>query len=269
MIKKKMFVVFALIFIIALSVLLFNLFKAKLGEQGYKEVAEHYAAQPPPSEQQLSGAAGNLNETAQDGSVAQPEILENPVDFEALGKRNPDIYAWISIPGTAVNYPLVQSADDDSYYLNHTVEGVKGYPGSIYTERLNMKDFNDPNTVIYGHNMKDGTMFGGLHQYKDRDYMRDNAFIYIYTPQQVFQYRIFGGITYDDRHILKFFDFETETQYQQYLDSLFQVRNLSSYIDEEIAVDTDDRIITLSTCTKSDDQRFLLLAVLIQEQPDE
>ena len=84
---------------------------------------------------------------------------EIPIDFASLKETNPDIYAWIEIPDTNVNYPIVQSADDDSYYLNHTIDGQEGYPGSIYTEKVNAKDFSDFNTVIYGHDMKDGSMF--------------------------------------------------------------------------------------------------------------
>lgn len=79
---------------------------------------------------------------------------EIPIDFASLKETNPDIYAWIEIPDTNVNYPIVQSADDDSYYLNHTIDGQEGYPGSIYTEKVNAKDFSDFNTVIYGHDMK-------------------------------------------------------------------------------------------------------------------
>ncbi len=65
-----------------------------------------------------------------------------PIDFEELQEMNPDIYAWIEIPGTQINYPIVQSAGDDDYYLNHTIEGEEGYPGSIYTESLNAKGFS-------------------------------------------------------------------------------------------------------------------------------
>lgn len=71
-------------------------------------------------------------------SKEKPEI---PINFEELWQINPEIYAWIEIPGTAINYPIVQSASDDLYYLDHTIEGIAGYPGSIYTERVNAKGF--------------------------------------------------------------------------------------------------------------------------------
>ena len=77
------------------------------------------------------------------------EPVEIPVNFQELQAMNPDIYAWIEIPGTEVNYPIVQSASDREYYLDHTIEGAEGLPGSIYTENLNTTTFQDKNTVVY------------------------------------------------------------------------------------------------------------------------
>ena len=92
------------------------------------------------------------------GNTAGIVIVEIPINFEELQAKNPDIYAWIQIDGTNINYPLVQSATDNEYYLNHTIEGQEGYPGSIYTENGNTKEFTEFNTVIYGHDMKDGSI---------------------------------------------------------------------------------------------------------------
>ena len=191
--------------------------------------------------------------------------MEIPVDFDRLQQENPDIYAWITIPDTEVDYPILQRYDA-SYYLNHTVDGQEGLPGSIYTEALNSKDFTDPNTVIYGHNMRDGSMFGGLKQYMDASYMKEHSQIIIYTPEHRLTYQVFAAVTYNDRHILQSFDFRDDQSYQSFLDSLRQVRNMSSYIDEETAVTTEDRILTLSTCNGNEQERFLVEAVLIDEE---
>ena len=81
---------------------------------------------------------------------------------------NPDVYAWIDVPGTEISYPVLQSAEDNSYYLEHTIEGEKTLPGAIYSENYNSKDFSDYNTILYGHNMRNGTMFAGpLHDFED------------------------------------------------------------------------------------------------------
>ena len=106
-------------------------------------------------------------QTLQGEAVTQAEDpVQNQVDFEALQEINPDVYAWIQIPGTNVNYPILQSVTEaDDYYLNTTIDGKAGYPGSIYTEKYNSTSFTDPVTVVYGHNMKEGTMFADLHKY--------------------------------------------------------------------------------------------------------
>lgn len=193
--------------------------------------------------------------------------VEIPVDFEALESINPDIYAWIQIDGTNINYPIVQSAEDDGYYLMHTADKQEGYPGSIYTESCNKKDFTDFNTLIYGHDMADGSMFQNLHNYSDPAYMEAHPEIVIYTPDQKLVYRIFAAVVYDDRHIMNSFDFQLSDDRQLFLDSVYAVRDLSSVIDQEIPVNTDSRIITLSTCIAGrDNNRFLVEAVLQSEE---
>ena len=80
----------------------------------------------------------------------QKSTVEIPIDFQTLQNMNPDIYAWIKVPGTVIDYPIVQSGTDNSYYLNHSVEHDENKAGAIFTEDYNTKTFEDPNTVIYG-----------------------------------------------------------------------------------------------------------------------
>ena len=108
-----------------------------------------------------------------------PEITEeNPIDFKELTAKYPDAYAWIRIPGTNVDYPIVQREGDNGYYLNHTIDGRKRIEGAIFTEDYNEKDFMDSNTLIYGHNMLNGSMFRTLHKYKDRKFFNENRDVY-------------------------------------------------------------------------------------------
>lgn len=190
----------------------------------------------------------------------------SPVDFGELQKTNADIYAWIEIPDTKINYPVVQKTDDDSYYLNHTIEGNKGYPGAIYTESLNAKDFSDYNTVIYGHNMNDGSMFKGLHSYEDIQYLQEHPYIYIYTPNEKITYRIFAAVVYSNIHILNSYDFTDAYQRQLYLESVFASRDMRNSVDESVQVGTESKILTLSTCIgKEASKRFIMEAVRIDE----
>ena len=102
----------------------------------------------------------------------QEDAYTSPIDFKKLQEQNPDVYAWIEIPGTNVNYPIMRHPTDDAYYLDHTIDGTAGLPGSIYTENYNNKEFTDFNTVIYGHDMRDGTMFKDLHKYEDEEFLK-------------------------------------------------------------------------------------------------
>ncbi|MFI3213054.1 MAG: class B sortase, partial [Eubacteriales bacterium] len=194
---------------------------------------------------------------------AQPH---EPIDFEGLQELNEDVYAWISIPGTEIEYPIVQHETDDTYYLNYNIDGSYGYPGCIYTEKLNAKDFSDPNTLIYGHNMKNGTMFAGLHSYFDKDFFDENQIIYIYMPDQTITYQIFAAYIYDDRHLLYSFDFTDEEVYGTYLEEIFSRRDMQTNLNTEVEVTTESKIITLCTCIGDQpDNRLLVQAVRVEK----
>ena len=198
--------------------------------------------------------------------MADTERIENPIDFESLTAQYPDVYAWIRIPGTKIDYPIVQREGDNGYYLNHTIDGKKKTEGSIYTEDYNGKDFEDANTVIYGHNMKNGSMFKGLHKYKDKQFLLDNSELYIYQKDRVLKYKIFAAYVYDNRHLMLSFDFEDEDVFRNYLNNVLTKRDISSNINTNVDVTVKDKIITLSTCNNNDKQRYLVQAVLLSIQ---
>lgn len=196
----------------------------------------------------------------------ETEEMENPIDFESLTKQYPDIYAWIRIPDTKVDYPILQHATDNEYYLNHTYDGKKRAEGSIFTDNYNSKDFSDPNTIIYGHNMKNGSMFKGLHKYRDKKYMEEHSNLYIYQEGRILHYKIFAAYIYDDRNILSSFDFSNPEIYESYLKFVLTKKDMSSNIDTTVDVTTSDKIITMSTCNNNDKQRYLVQAVLLSIQ---
>lgn len=213
-------------------------------------------------------AGMKTTETAETETAAEEQKEVIPVKFEELQAVNPDVYAWITVPGTDIDYPILQHASDNSYYLMHNIDGSYGYPGCIYTENMNSKDFTDNNTVIYGHNMKNGSMFAQLHKFEDPDFFDANREVLIYLPGEVLHYTIFATHIYDDRHLLYSFDFTDPEVYQKYLDSIFSTRDMSANIDKDITVTTDDQIITLVTCIGSQpNNRLLVQAVLTDREP--
>lgn len=198
-------------------------------------------------------------------AVKQTVTVQTPaksLDWEALHSRNPDIYAWIYVPDTGVDYPVVQHPTDNGYYLNHNLDGSKGYPGCIYTENFNRRDFSDVHTVLYGHNLKDKTMFSTLHNFEDPQLLQTDHYIYLYTEEAVFAYRIFAAYEFSAIHLLDNFDYTNEYVYE---DLLKQIRQATGNIRQDVEVTAKDRIITLSTCTADHDaaRRYLVTGVLV------
>lgn len=187
------------------------------------------------------------------------------IDFAMLQKINPDIYAWIEIPGTVISYPIVQRTDNNTFYLDHSSDGSYYIGGAIFTENYNTKDFTDRNTVIYGHYMKDGTLFTGLHNFIDADFFAEHRYIYIYTPENTLCYKIFAVYPYDTRHLLLSFDYSNPYVFGKVFESIFKIRDMSARFSDDVTLDSEnDLILTLSTCLYGEGtKRFLLQAVLI------
>ena len=192
-------------------------------------------------------------------------VPKRTIDFEAIQtNENADIYAWIYIPGTNVDYPVLQHASNDTFYLDHDLQGKKAACGSIYTEKANSKDFNDNHTVLYGHNMKNGTMFKTLHYYDDKEFFQENKYIYVYTEKDTRVYQIFGAYEYDDRHLLKNFATENAGEYQKSLESIKKLSDACGHFDRDMSLNSSDKIITLSTCiANKPESRYLVQAKLI------
>lgn len=214
-------------------------------------------------------SAANSKKESSKAAEKKPDAVNGDVNFTELWKTNTDIYAWIRIPNTYVDYPVLQTETlDDNFYLDHNFRKQYEFAGSIYSQKLNKKDFSDPNTVLYGHNMLNGTMFATLHNFRDPQFFANNPYIYIYLPDRTLTYEIFSAYEYDDRHILYSFDFSDEEVYAEYLEYATNPTESMMCNRREIEVTTDDKIITLSTCLDNiDTSRYLVQGVLISDEP--
>ena len=191
---------------------------------------------------------------------------DEKLDFAKLQEINPDIYAWIYIPGTKINYPILQSSEEEEedYYLDHNLDGSDGRPGCIYTQTLNRRDFTDFNTVIYGHNMKNGSMFKTLHYFEDADFFEQNPYAYIYTEQGALVYHIYAAYETDNSHILNTNDFTSEEGINAYLKKAYAGKAWNGNYREGVEVCAQNRIITLSTCISGKaSKRYVVQGVLI------
>lgn len=199
-------------------------------------------------------------------SVPQPAASPPAIDLAALRAEYPDIYAYIEIPNTVVSYPVFQHPTDASYYLNHNADGTTGRPAVIYSEPGTARDFSDFNTILYGHDMNDRTMFGTLQDYRDPNYLARHRALVIYTPNETLHYTIYGAVVFDDRYLPYFFDQKTEAGRQAYIDAIAAANTDGSQLLDDVAITTESRIITLSTCVDGQpSQRYLVLAVQTDE----
>jgi sortase B len=202
-------------------------------------------------------------ETAAEGSSVT--YVTNNLDFDRIKEANSDIYAWIEVPGTDVDYPVLQSTLSDDYYLGHNMDGSKGYPGCIYSESINSRLFTDKNTVLYGHDMKNGTMFASLHRFEDSDFFRENQYIYIYVQDgRTLVYRIFAAYRTDATHQLKGYDITTDDGFSAYINGIYAHDGSSDNFDTGVRVDSGSRILTLSTCNSDYKGRYLVQGVLVE-----
>lgn len=193
---------------------------------------------------------------------------ENPIDFKKLQEINSELYAWIRIPNTAIDYPIAQrQGEEQDFYLHHDMYQNPQFAGCIYTESVNSLDFTDPVTVLYGHNMKNGSMFQNLFYFLEQDFFDDNKYVYIYTPAETLVYEIVSAYQYDDRNIMTSFDFSDTDDLNDYLEACQRPRSMEAMVRDDIELTEDSKMLTLSTCIANQtDQRLLVQAVLIHEE---
>lgn len=218
------------------------------------------------------GGAANAKENAGEiyDSLRQYRTVPVPsggttFDFDALKEVNPDIYAWIEIPGTAIDYPVLQNASDDLYYLETAPDDSPYIGGSIFSQAsYNGTTFDDPVTVLYGNTMSDGTMFGSLQMLYSAPAAEDAAEreILIHLPGEVRCYEVFAAAPYDDTHILYTYDFSSEYWYGNFFSGIRKIRALDAWFDEKKAPEYGDSVILLSTSLADGREgRFLVMAV--------
>ena len=177
------------------------------------------------AEQQYESLAELARETTAPETEAETTESEtsaayvSPIDFEKLRKINPDIVGWIRIEGTAIDYPIVQT-DNNETYLDTDFEGKKSVAGAIYLDYESEPDFSGRHNIIYGHHMKNGTMFKDIIKYKDEAFFKEHQEILIYTPMREYHLRPLTALYTDASGIRRKTVFETEENFQAYVEGM-------------------------------------------------
>ena len=248
-------VVLALIFAGAAGFIIFKLVNGAAANDRYDKIASSYASN-------LSGTDGSNGNTE-----TTQKLAENPVNIAELRAQNPDIYSWIYIPETNVNYPVAQSDADDNFYLDHDIYKGYSFPGTIYSQSCNKKDYSDRVTVLYGHNMLDGSMFATLHRFSDQQFFNENRYMYVYTENRKLTYEIVSAFVYDDRHIMNSFNFLDDAVYAEWQQEALNPRSVSSNVRKDIQLTKNDKMLVLSTCLNGGGEgRYLVQGVLRKDE---
>ena len=193
--------------------------------------------------------------------LAAPQGFTGDIDFDALREINPDIVGWIYYESTDINYPIVKGSDND-YYLHITFENTWSVGGTLFVDAITEAPFEQFNTIVYGHHMQDGSMFGDIKKLKDTDYCKAHPQLELITPEGKYHLRICAFLNQPSDSAVYTTNFHDETgaMQQQYIDML---RSLSSYVTTE-PMTPDDRLVILSTCAyEYQDARYMLVCRMI------
>lgn len=265
--RKYLSCVLLVIFLVSTGLLIRNFFGYGGGEADYSDAAALARSESPREEPVIQEpvsvtVAPETPEEAVTVWIPAPLEEEDPnmeklekTDLNALRAVNPDVLGWIRIPGSKIDYPLLQG-EDNEYYLKRTWKGYRNPVGSIFLESKNSPDFTDWNTIIYGHNMSDGSMFAPLTRYKRQDYWEKHPYIYIVTDAGVLRYEVFSSYTArigSKTYGLSFNQIETREEF-------IAMALENSQIATGVIPEVTDQIITLSTCSGGEKTRRVVHA---------
>lgn len=179
------------------------------------------------------------------------------VNFSALCQKYPDVIAWLYQPGTNINYPVVQSTDNE-YYLRRLVNGEYNVNGTLFMDYRNASDFSDYVTMIYGHNMKNGEMFATFPSYAEQSYYDKHPEMYLYTPDGNYKIRLISGFLTDDTDEIYSFA-ENSLGAEQ----LYKIAAEKSAFTPVSGSYNGEKLVILSTCSyEKYNSRFVLVGIL-------
>jgi sortase B len=195
------------------------------------------------------------------GDVVAPEtdIDAITINWDALRAINPDIVGWVMIPGTVINYPIVQAADND-FYLTHLFDRTPSDAGAIFLDSESASTINGENNIVYGHNLLDGSMFASLKNYQGREFFDAHRTILLATPEQRLRLRVDAVLVCDADDKIRRFDFAGPEDYRSYVEMLLGY----AVLDEMGAGEVPEKLYCFVTCTATNyTKRTLVMASLV------
>lgn len=255
--SKTAKIIVTVILLILISVIFFLSYKIYSTLHGYKEAEDLYNNIS--LEYVKDNESTESTETGSSTSSTQSEAFPVNVDFDALMNQCPDVCGWLYSENTVINYPLVQSYDND-YYLHRLIDGTPNLNGSLFLDFKCYKDFSGKSTVIYGHHMNDGSMLASICDYKDQSYYDAHPVMYLSTPTKNYKVEIFSGFITNSDSSAYTMDFATDDLYLAFISKMKAFSDFTS----SVQIGANDKVICLSTCTyEYNDARYVVFGKLV------
>ena len=226
---------------------LWNIFhEYRVGEKQYEQAASDY----------VQVHTKDPDNTLPDSADMGPQECPISVDFEGLISENADVVGWIYCEGTQINYPVLRGKDNDAY-LHHMINGQYNSAGSIFMDYRCEPDLSGYNTIIYGHHMKNGSMFASLHQYTNQSYYDEHKYMWYLTPGHIYRFDLISGYVGDaEAEIYTIFTERGE------LNSYLSFASSVSTFEPDHTPENTNGIVVLSTCSyEYDDARYVVVCV--------
>lgn len=254
--KKRLYAILILFFAGIFAIGVFQVYRQlreyEEGDASYTDIEQYVSIEEEPEDD------SDEQESESQSGESESDVSWPAVDFAALSEINPDIVAWIYIEGTEINYPVVQGSDNQ-YYLKHLFNGKWNSSGCIFLDSRNTPDFSDRHSIIYGHHMKNGTMFSGLTEYKKQEFYDAHPTVLLLTPEKNIRIEIFAGYVASVSDKAWEIALGSDKEFGDWLEAAEE----RSYFESEVTFAVTDRIVTLSTCSyEFDNARFVLLGVI-------
>ena len=274
--KRIRVIVLWTVFYLAAAVLIFCVVDMVFIAMQRKAAREQYAAMQAMYEVQAAAEdAGDEQAEPEPVEPIDPSKWYAPyaapadkrIDFAALQARNPEVCGWIYVEGTTIDFPVLRSSISDSFYLTHDIDGRASEHGAICIDPRCEADFSDRVTMVYGHNMLDGSMFAPLYNYyKDAAFFEAGHKVILYLDNAMLTYRVVAAYEYGHEQPLYYYNLLKDEEFMRYCATFLENRDMKARILDGLTITPEDHLLTLITSTNARaDQRLFVQAVLIHE----
>jgi len=244
---------FAALLVVSLAKITSITFESKESAEMYKDL-HRFVGTTSPSITVLREESGEMP------GEAQVQISLPQVDFAALQEQNAEITGWLILEDSSINHPVVQGANN-AFYLKHLFDGTQNVNGTLFTDYRNARDFSDRHTIIYGHRMKNGSMFTPLLNYADQSFYEAHPRLLLVTPEGGYMVELFSAYTTDVHADSWQRNFADDADFTEWI----QAAKDRSDFTSDVEVQTSDRLLTLSTCSSAfQNARYVVVGKLVE-----